>query len=297
MGIVYPWMSPHANDPALTDKDWYLNPTFFLVRAAIYFLVWIFLAWFMQKSALKQEETKNFRLEEVRMSWAAPGFIAVFLTGTFAFIDWVMSMEPHWYSSMYPVISLVSCGVGALALIVLIICLNADKLPYASIMSQKLTNDMGNMLFTLTMLWGYTNVTQYIIMWNGNIPELASYFAHRQSNWWNFIGLSLIIGQFFIPFFALMAPRVKKTPARLAKIAAFMFVMHIVDVYQLVVPAVPFRPQDTRWTYSPVPMWTDVVAFITVGAVWVLVFSLQSRKAPLLPAYDNRLQEAISHAH
>jgi hypothetical protein len=154
------------------------------------------------------------------------------------------------------------------------------------------------------MLWGYTNISQYLIIWNGNIPEFTQYFTRRSDNWWNGIGLALIIGQFFVPFFALLAPRVKRTPLRLARIAGWMFVMHILDVYFTVVPAVPFRPvldeklsQVQRATWSPMPVWTDFVAFLTIGAIWFVVFALATRRAPLLVKYDTRLQEALHHAH
>lgn len=295
MKILYPWLGPL--DHQLEQKTWYLNVPGFLIRASAFFVVWIFLAWLMRRSTLRQDETKNFRLEEVRRTWGAVGFLITFITATFAFFDWTMSMEPHWYSSMYPTIALVGSGLGALSLAVLIFCVSSDKAPYDEVVSPHLLRDFGNMLFTLVMLWGYTNISQYIILWNGNVPETTAYYARRQSNWWNGIGLAMIIGQFFIPFFTLIAPRTKMRPLRLAKIAGWLFAFHILDIYQTVVPAVPLRPMTTRWQYSPMPVWTDLVAFVAIGAVWFLVFALQTRRAPLLPTYDNRLQEALVHAH
>jgi hypothetical protein len=297
MHAIYPWT--HEGGEVIARKAWWLNEPFFLVRAALYFIFWIWLASRLRRSTVRQDETKDFALESKRGSWGAAGFLAFFITGSFAFIDWVMSMEPHWFSSMYPVWILVASGLAAVALVTMIVCVSADKEPFRSVVSPYLTRDLGNLLFTLTMLWGYTAISQYLIIWNGNIPEFTQYFIHRQGNWWNGIGAAIIVGQFIVPFASLLASRTKSKPIRLARVAGWIFAVHILDVYQTVVPAVPAsaRPHDARWIYSPMPIWTDFVAFLTIGAVWVLVFALQSRKAPLVPTYDTRLQEAIAHAH
>jgi len=153
------------------------------------------------------------------------------------------------------------------------------------------------------MLWGYTSLSQFLIIWNGNLPETASYYHNRGSNvepmtsnfTWGAVGLIGIIGQFFIPFFGLITPRTKKTAMNLAKMAGWIFVVHIADVYLYVIPALP-GGRGVKGPITPA-IATDALAWVAVGAVWLFVFGSQIKKAPLLPTYDNRLQEAVQNAH
>ena len=153
------------------------------------------------------------------------------------------------------------------------------------------------------MLWGYTSLSQFLIIWNGNLPETAAYYHARGSNvepmtsnfTWGAVGLIGIVGQFFIPFFALITPRTKKTAMNLAKVAGWIFVVHIADIYLYVVPALP----GGRGLHGPVTpaLVTDALAWVAIGAVWLFIFGNEVKKAPLLPSYDNRLQEAAQNAH
>jgi hypothetical protein len=302
---MYAWADAAkvAADPILKFKAPYLNPSFFLVRLVFYFAVWGALSWFLRNSAMRQEKSQDFKLEAGRSSWAAPGILIFFITCTFAVTDWVMSLEPHWSSTMYGTWSVVSACLGALALSTLIFCVNAHRMPYKTVMRPDLTKDLGNMLFVLTMLWGYTSLSQFLIIWNGNLPETAAYYHARSSNvepmtsnfTWGAVGLIGIIGQFFIPFFALITPRTKKTAMNLAKVAGWIFVVHIADIYLYVVPALP----GNRGLHGPITpaLVTDALAWVAIGAVWLFVFGNEVKKAPLLPSYDNRLQEAAQNAH
>ncbi len=302
---MYAWADPAkvAADRILKFKAPYLNPTFFEIRLVGYFVLWAGLAWFLRKSAMRQEVSKDFKLEAGRSSWGAVGIVMFFLTCTFAVTDWVMSLEPHWSSTMFGTWSLISACLGALSLAVLIFCVNAHRAPYKDIMRPDLTKDLGNMLFVLTMLWGYTSLSQFLIIWNGNLPETTSYYQARSSNvepitsnfTWGAVGLICIVGQFFIPFFTLITPRTKKTAMNLAKAAGWIFCVHIVDIYQYIIPALP----GGRGPSGPATpaLLTDALAFVAIGGIWFFVFSSQAKKAPLLPTYDTRLQEAAQHAH
>jgi uncharacterized membrane protein YdcZ (DUF606 family) len=199
-----------------------------------------------------------------------------------------MSADVHWFSTMYGLWLVAAMCLGALAFVTIIVCVNGNREPYAAIMSPRLTRDLGNMLFTLTMLWGYTSLSQYLIIWSGNLPTQTIYYVHRSSGWWNGVGGAALLGQFFIPFFLLLSPRVKATPILLARVAGFILVMHLVDVYQVVLPI--FRP-------TAMPYWTDIVAFLGIGGIWLFGFASSLTKAPLLPTYDPRLLEADAHAH
>lgn len=308
---MYTWADPNkvANSEVLQHKAPYLNVPFFMLRLAIYLLLWGGLAWFMRRSTLRQDENKDFKLETGRSSWGAPGLVMFFLTCTFAVTDWVMSLSPSWYSTMFGTWTIVASVLGALSLATLMFCVNADRYPFNTVWRPDLTKDLGNMLFTLTMLWGYTSLSQFLIIWNGNLPETTQYYIARSSNavlpagsvepvtsnfTWGAVGLIGIIGQFFIPFFALITPRTKKTPMNLAKICGWIFVVHITDVYIYVIPALPGRGAPGPFSGA---MLTDAIAWVAIGALWFFVFGSQVRKAPLLPTYDTRLQEALQNAH
>jgi hypothetical protein len=305
MHHLYEWTHTEVvqNDPILRGKAILLNPTVFIGMTVVFFGIWIAFAARMRASTLKQDQNRDFKLEMVRSSLGAVGMVMYFVTVSFAFFMWLMSLNPHWYSTMYGVWLIVGAAGAALAFVNVIVCTNATKFPYNTIVAPNLTKDLGNMQFVTTMLWGYTSISQFLIIWNGNIPETTTYFIDRSSNMhppgmeanhWGWVGLILILGRFFVPFFALIAPRTKKYPGLLQRICGWVFVMHIIDMYLIVQPSIPGRAiQGPIASHLPF----DLLAFVTVGAVWFLVFASQIKKATLLPKYDNRLQEALHHAH
>lgn len=294
LSVIYPWADTVAvaHDKVLQHKAMYLNPGAFIARWFVYFIIWIAFSWFLRDSVMRQEKTLNFKLENARMSWGAAGIVMFFLTATFAFIDWIMSLEPRWYSTMYGLWFTIGSSLGAYALAVTFFNLNADKAPYSDVVSKPVLKDQANMLFVHTMLWGYTSLSQFLIIWNGNLPETTQFFARRSSMGWNAFGMATVLGQFFIPFFVLMSPRTKKVSATLRSIAGWMFFVHIIDFTLIIAPALPGRDG----TYAGLTFF-DVVSFVGFGALWMAGFSRMSRAAAPFPAYDRRLQEAQAHAH
>ena len=303
----YLWANPEvvAKSKVLQHKAIYLNPTGFTLRWIFYFVFGGLTSLYMRNSTLKQDETKNFRLEAIRSSVGALSLPFYVLALTFAMTDWGMSLNPTWYSTMYGPWTMISSVLGALALCVFIVCQNSDKAPYTSIVSPNFTKDLGNMLFVFTMLWGYTSLSQFLIIWNGNLPETTSYFVGRSSSFgnpewgkinWGIFGFIIVAGQFFIPFFTLITPRTKRFALNLKKIALWIFCIHILDVYMLIQPSVPARAALGPVAGGINLVW-DAVAFIGVGGIWLFSFANQLKKASLLVKYDNRLQEALAHAH
>ena len=215
MPILYEWARPEmvAHDKLLKWKSEFLNmsATGFPLRFVIYFVLWGLISWGLRDSVLRQEKSGDLKLEIGRMTWGAVSICAFMISVTLAFTDFVMSMEPHWYSTMYGVWQIVAGAGAALAFCVTILCLNANRKPFNEIVAPGLLKDLGNMQFAMTMLWGYTTLSQFLIIWNGNLPETTQYFAKRSSmmhppgmeaNSWGALGLLLIVGRFFIPFFS-----------------------------------------------------------------------------------------------
>jgi hypothetical protein len=297
---VYEWVHPPAGDHLLAKKAFYLNQTGWTVRTLFYFALWMWMSWFMRNSVRRQESgaANGLKLEMGRSSWGAVYLVLYVLSLSFATFDWTMSLQPHWYSTMWGVWQMIGGALGASSLIVIILCLNAKKNPYNTVIGPNLTKDWGNILFMFTMLWAYTSVSQYLIIWNGNLPETASYFARRSRLGWNAIGMVTILGQFLIPWMSLLSPRIKRYPHLLRGIAGWIFVMHIVDVYLAVVPALPNGGFHGAGLFPGQHLFTELAALIGVGGLWFYVFAKGVTETEnLLPTYDTRLQEALLHAH
>lgn len=303
--VMYEWADPakRAADHVMAHRSNWLNPELFTIRFVLYFATWAGLQAFLRKSVFRQEKGEGFKLEMGRSSWGAAGMVFFFVTVTLALTDWVMSLDKHWSSTMFGAwFIIMSCG-AALAFCLMIFSSNANREPYHTVFSRTLGKDLGNMMFTLTMLWGYTSLSQYLIIWNGNIPETTSYYKNRssemfpagmESNNWGFLGLVLMMGRFFVPFFALLAPRVKKFAENLRMVGAWILAMHVIEMYLFVQPSIPGRAAMGPW--APSHLLLDALSFVSVGAIWLAIFAFQTSKAPLIPTYDHRL-EAMKHAH
>lgn len=289
--VLYHWASPDivSHDTMMMKKAPYLNPTFFAIRFVAAFLIWFGLAALLRRSGIRQDETKDLKEEAKRSNWASPGLVAFFVMAIFVTTDWFMSLDAHWWSTMYAPWFAVSAGLGSLAFVTAIAAVQAEKEPYKAVVNHNLLRDLGNLLLAFTMLWAYTSLSQYLIIWSGNLPETTRYYVRREEGGWNGIGMALILGQFFFPFLMLLIPRTKAVARRLAFIAGWILVMHFLDMYQTILPEFAER-------VTAAPILTDLLAFLAIGGFWLAAFSATIRKAPLLPVYDPRILET-EHAH
>lgn len=287
---LYPWADPArvARDQVLLHKAVWMNIGMVTFRAYFMFAIWGFMARFLRISSIRQDESKDEAEAQKRTNWATPWIVLWVLTVTCMSTDWVMSIDAHWYSTMFGPMFVVGSPLGALALTCLLLGLNGDKEPYATIAKPNVTRDLGNMLLTCTMLWAYFNFSQFLIIWNGNLPPVTEYYFHRSVQGWNFVGFLLIVFQFFVPFTLLLSPKMKASPKNLAVVAAIILVMRVVDMHYMIAPM--YR------TNGAVPHWQDLMTFAAVGGLWVANFCYGVAKAPLYPAHDMRLMEATEHA-
>lgn len=288
---LYPWARPEvvqANEH-LQHKTGYLNVPFFVVRSAVYFAVWIVLATVLRRSSLKQDETGDATLLQQRMNIGAPGLVLFVLTVTFAMIDWVMSLEPLWQSSIYGAWFIVGQGLSAFAFSTTVLLIVARHKPFADVVNPKLTRDLGNLTFAFVILWAYTSVSQFLIMWSANLPEEIVYYLKRNQGGWQYISATLILLQFFLPFLLLLSSRVKRYSGLLLKVMVFILVMRVVDLFWIVQPAFGLK--------SPRVHWLDVTLLAGIGGLWLWWFARQVCAAPLLPRHDPRLQEAWLYEH
>jgi len=290
--ILYKWAvdTNRTTDPILAARQPLLNPTGVLLVTIIVFALWIGWAAACRKSTIRQDSSLDPSEEKRRFTLGPTGLVMFFLSATVAFTVWVMSVDTHWSSTMYAPWFVAGEAFAALCLGVFLVCKYSDRAPYNEIMSPKLTLDLGNMMLALTLFFSYLSFSQYLIIWSGNIPEYAAYYHTRAQGGWIWIGLSMVALQFFISFLMLINPTTKLYPNKLMVVAAWIFIVRIIDSYWIVLPAFPNR-------VTPMPVSTDVIAFLGLGAIWFATFAFQIQKAPLLPVYDQRLKEALHHSH
>lgn len=292
--VIYPWARDHDQMSHLLERKlWYLNDNFFLVRFVLYFIVWMWLSNKLRKSSQKQDETLDPELGVKRQTTGAISIILYFVTMTFATTDWLMSIDEKWYSTLLPLLTVVGGALSALSLCIYLLLRFRAHEPYSNVVSSPVTKDLGNMVFALTMLWGYMTFSQYLITYSGHLPEEIPYYINRNSHGWQFLSGFIVLFQFFIPFTALLAARVKRYAKNLIWIAVVVFIVRIFDMYWVVMPSM--RGHDVDLPQS-LAHWQDWVAWLAFGGLWFAVFGSQIGQASILPKHDTRLLE-LEHAH
>ncbi len=298
---LYEWSHADvvAQDALLQHKSAYLNTPFFLGRTAIYFLVWMTLAlllnrWSAQQDANPAEGAGYIR----RMQYLSGGGLLLYgLTATFASVDWVMSLEPHWFSTIYGLMFIVGQGLTTLCLAVLVLRQLAKAEPLASIVRASHFHDLGNLMLAFVVLWAYLAYSQYLIIWSGNLPEENVWYLRRTGGGWQTLAILLIAFHFAVPFMLLLSRKLKKQPQALGRLAVALIVMRLLDLMWLVNPAFAHGGADGEIAAHFSVHWMDFAAAIGIGGIWLWAFARQLGKRPLLPQGDPRLAETLAHAH
>ena len=286
---LYLWAQPAAvaSDPILQQKQFYLNPQFFILRAILYFGAWIGLAYFLNKWSFEQDRTANPSMGRRLVALSGPGLLVYGLTVTFASVDWVLSLEPHWFSTIYGMLFMVVEVLSAMAFVIVACMLLANYEPLSAEISPGTLNDLGNMLLTFVMFWAYLSFSQYLIVWSGNLREEIPWYTARTRGGWAWIAVFLMAIHFGIPFLLLLLRAVKRRIQALAAVALALLLMTLADLFWLVVPA--FGPS------GPHLHWMDVLAPIGIGGIWIAAFLSQLKGKPLLPLHDPRFEGALGH--
>jgi hypothetical protein len=291
---IYPWA---ANPEILGDeasdhfrKVW-LQPGFFIVRAVIYFAIWSLLAFLLNKWSAEQDRTGDMRLKDRMSSLAAPGTVLWALSWSWAMLDWVMSLEPTWYSSIFGMVFMVIACLSAFSFSVIMLRMLNDYEPLRESYDPPRLNDLGNFMLVFTLLWTYMSFAQFLIIWSGNLKQEIPWYKVRAFTSWGYVAAALLIFHFFVPFFILLQRRVKRRVERLSVLAVWMLIISLVDVFWLVVPSFPKAHMGLH--VSPL----DIVAVVGIGGVWVGTFMRQLKKMPLLPLHDPRFEGVMEHQH
>lgn len=281
---LYAWARPEeiTSQVVLQHKRPYLNVPFFLVRALVYFAVWLALAYFLNKWSREQDVAPNLpahrRLARRFQLLSSGGLVAYVLTMTFAAIDWVMSLEPAWFSTMFGLLLIGGQALSALAFVIAMLVLLARFEPLARVLTPNHLHDLGKLMLAFVMLWAYFSFSQFLIIWAGNLPEETPWYVRRLHGGWQYIGLALVLLHFALPFSLLLSRDLKRHGRRLALVALLVIVMRFVDLYWLIAPSL----RTTRLGVH----WLDIAALIGIGGLWLGAFAWQLQRRPLLPVRD-----------
>jgi hypothetical protein len=247
--------------------------------------VWTFFAWRLHSLSVKQDQTSDLSPLIASKKWSAFGILVLTVTVTQAAYDWLMSLDAHWYSTMFGVY-IYAGGAMAFIAVFILICL---LLRSQGVMTRSITrehyHDLGKLLFAFTVFWAYCAFSQYMLIWYGNLPEETVWFKDRLTGGWEFSQYVLIFGHFLIPFGVLMARAAKRNYTILAVMAVWLLVMHYFDLYWIVMP---FHQPN-----GPMIHWLDIATVLAVGATYGLVFWSRMRKYSLVPVGDFRLAAAL----
>jgi hypothetical protein len=284
---LFLWAQPGvvAHDPVLQQKAAYLNIPAFIVRAIIYFTVWIVLGFFLARWSNEQDHTTDPAPMQRLQTLSGPGLVLYGLTVTFSAIDWLMSLEPRWYSTIFGMLFMVSYGLIALTFIIGVSYFLSRREPLAGIMAPWVFNDLGNLLLAFVMLWAYLSFSQFLLVWVENLQHEIPWYLHRMNGGWGVIAVALIVFQFALPFVLLLSRTVKRRPATLYAVALGIALMHQIELYWFVAPT--FHPDG--FTIH----WTMFLAPIGIGGVWLAAFLFQLKRRPLLPYRDPRFVAII----
>lgn len=299
---LYLWDQPQlaSLDPVIQHKHAYLNAPFFLARVAFYFVVWFVLVYFLNKWSWEQDETRAPRIKRRFEALSGPGLVLYGLTVTFASIDWVMSLEPDWFSTIYGMIFMCGQGLLTLCFVIALLMLLAQHKPLADVVRPSHFHDLGNLTLTFVILWAYVSFSQFLIIWSGNLTNEIPWFLRRMTGGWQYLALFVVVFHFALPFLLLLSRARKRDMVRLTKLAVAMIIIRWATVYWMVAPGyaqkVAPNGAGSRFMLSPL----DLLASIGIGGLWLAVFAWQLKGKPLLPLGDPSVarmyEEAAEHA-
>ena len=292
MPTLFKWARPELvqTDRILQAKAPYLNVPFFTGRAIVYFLFWIACAWLLTKWSAAQdrgtESTDATGMVRFR-TLSAPGLLVLVLAITFATTDWVMSLDPHWYSTIFGLMFTAGFGLSALALTVAVLATIGPEGALAGLLTKRHFHDLGKLMLAFTMLWAYLNFSQFLIVWSGNLPEEIPWYIERLHGTWGFVAIALVVGHFFLPFLLLLSQDLKKRPKLLARVAIFILAMRLVDTIFLISPAFPHEGFPLHWM--------DVAIPVGLVGIWLFLFARFLQSRALAPLNDPYLKEVFAH--
>jgi hypothetical protein len=286
------WWTTQAGlaDKVIKAKDLYLNIPFLWGRWVIYSLFLAGMTYFLIKWSREEDETKSTAVSSKLETLSGPGVPIFFILMTFCSVDYLMTLEPHWYSTVYGFLTIISWCLTAMCLIVATLTLLAKYAPFDHALTEKHLHDLGKLMFALTMLWAYLQFSQLLITWSGNLPEEVIWYIKRWNGGYGWASLILLVGLFMLPFLMLLSQSIKKNSKTIAMVAIYIMIVRVVDVFVMVEPNFA-DVKDVHFSMS----WLDITAPIGFGGLWLALFFANLQKGTLLPLGAPDLKKALNH--
>lgn len=284
--FLYPWAAgnPISADHQVQQHHIYMSGWAFAFRGVVVFGIWILLSWRLRILSLKQDKTESPEPTRKLRALSGPGLVIYPMTATFAFVDWIMSTEAGWYSTIFPILTCVGQMLAALSAGILVLYMARGQTALRAASGPETFHHLGNLLLALTMMWAYLAFSQLLIIWSGDLPREISWYIHRSAGHWGFVEFFLFAFHFAIPFALLLSRRNKQRVTNLAVVAAMILVAHVIDVWWLITPS--FHPGGLSLH------WMDLTALAGLGAIWLGLFDLNLSRVSSLPMNDPRFAVA-----
>ncbi|MEP6903765.1 MAG: hypothetical protein ABJA66_18725 [Actinomycetota bacterium] len=292
---IYQW-THLPNDVVIQHRGWYLTSGGWIIRAYVYFLIWYVMQRLLNDWSLKQDQSNSYE-ESAKYLGTATGFsgpamVVYALVVSFAAIDWTMTLDPHWYSTIWGLLYVVGWALSCFSFAVVILAYLSDKAPMNRILGKRHFHDIGKLMLALVMVWAYFNFSQFLIIWSGNLPEETVWFLARMTNGWGWIGLILILFHFAFPYLVLLSRDVKRNAKYLAMMAIFILVLRITDVFYHIAPSPTVLGQEPHFN----GFWLlYLLGPVAVGGIWLSFFFKELAQRPLVPIHDPFMENAIEH--
>jgi hypothetical protein len=288
---LYFWADPaHAADKIVQAKHLYLNLPFLWIRWLIYGVVWLGLTTLLNKWSRLEDETKSWKYSSALEKLSGPGIVAYFFTITFCAVDYLMSLDVTWASTIYGFLVAAGQALSAMSLVVAVLILLGKYAPMDHAITKRHLHDLGKLMLALVMFWAYLSFSQYLIIYSANLPQEITWYVRRLNGGWQWVGLILLLFHFALPFALLLSQTLKKNPKTISSIAIFIICIRIVDIFWLV------EPNFVDVTHPVFTIsWLDFVAPIGFGGLWLAMFFRTLPTRPLLPLGEPNLQKALNH--
>ena len=286
--VLFLWNNKElaATDPLLVHKQIYLNPMWFTIRALVYFAFWILCSRYYLMTSAKQDKTGDPQLSLRMERYSAVSLILFALSITFASVDWIISLDPRWFSTIIGVYYFANANVAFYATLAIVVyCANSKGLLNGTVNAEH-RHDIGKLLFGFNCFWAYIAFSQYLLYWYANIPEETMWYMRRQENGWELVSMILIVGHFAIPFLGMMSRTVKRNPTQLFCWAVYLLIMCWIDLYWLIIPEVS--------PGTPAPGLIDLGCLVGIGGFFVFGAVKLSEQFTVLAVKDPRLQESLA---
>lgn len=288
---VWPWTNQEYLDanPVVAGKTGYLNEIFFVARFALYYSLWLTIVFMLNGMSKRLDETGDQRITVRFRQVSSVGIVVYILSVTFAATDWGMSIEPEWFSTIYPPIHFAGYGLCAFVFCIMVLAFVHKSRPHADVMSVEYFQQLGGLTLAFTIVWSYFSFSQFLITWSGNLPEEIGFFLHRTSESLIIWAVCLILFHFAFPLFFLMQRIVKRNLRPLVIMAAMIFMMRFADLTYLVKPS--FVGNHNQFPLGLM----DIFLFVGIGGIWMSRFFAELAKRPLMPLNDERMNYALAH--